>query len=285
MSNTKNNLTYKRNNKIKNGLLALLIYSGVFVFISPFFMMVSVAVKSPYEALTSPSSWPTEIHLENFGQAWETMDFTSAFLNSFYVTFFAVGGIVIFGCMASYVIGKSTFKPFNKLYVFFVAGIMIPFQTSLVPLVQLVSALGLSNTRTGLVLIYWGRTLPLAMFLYIGFVRSMNKDITEAAAIDGASVWTTFWKIVFPMLTPITTTVIIVNSLWIWNDYLLPSLVVSKSKLRTIPLSQFYFNGSYGKQWQLTFSAYILGMIPILILYIFLQKYIIKGIAAGAVKG
>lgn len=272
----------KKKRHIIEELLMILL---VLIFLTPFYMMFFVSVKTPAEALLSPSTIPKEFHFENYIEAWKIMNYASAFRNSMIVTVLSILGTVVFSGMAAGVIAKIQRKIYNFLYLFFVAGIMVPFYTSLVPIVQMVNHMGLINTHIGLVLVYWGRTLPMATFLYVGFVRSVSNELVESASIDGANFWVIYWKILFPILKPITTTIIILNTLWIWNDFLLPSLIISKEELRTIPLSQYYFYGEYGTQWQLAFAAYILAMIPVLIIYIFLQKNIIKGISAGAVKG
>ncbi len=277
--------TLNKQKKYKNIAIEIIIIALVLLFLSPFYMMFFVSVKSASEALLSPSTIPTEFHFSNYAEAWGIMNYPKAFLNSLLITVPSVLGTITFAGMAGVVIVKSKSKLFNSLYFLFVCGIMVPFYTSLVPIIQIVSNLGITNTYLGPIFVYWGRTLPMAVFLYVGFIKGIPNELVESASIDGANLWTTYWKILFPMLKPITATSIIVNTLWIWNDFLLPSLLISKEALRTIPLSQYAFYGEYGTQWQLAFAAYVLSMIPVLVIYMFLQKHIIKGIAAGAVKG
>ncbi|MFI3169564.1 MAG: carbohydrate ABC transporter permease [Faecalibacterium sp.] len=267
-------------------IFEIIMIALVLGFLYPFFIMFFVSVKSAREALLSPSSFPSEFHFENYAYVWETMNFSRIFFNSFFVTGLSVLGIVVLAGMAGYVIAKTNTKFYKFLYLFILSGIMIPFYTCLVPVIKLATQLGFTNSLIGLVIIYWGRSLPMATFLYVGFIRGIPNEIIESATVDGANLWVCYWRVVFPMLKSITSTIVILNALSIWNDFLLPSLLISKSAYRTLPLCQYYFQqGEFGSAWQYSFSAYILAMVPILILYIFLQKYIIKGISAGAVKG
>lgn len=256
------------------------------VILYPFVMALGVSVKSPMEALLSPETFPTEFHFENYAEAWEIMDYPTIFLNTTFITVAGVLGIVFITGLAGYVIAWSRCKRFyNFIYVFFLCGMMVPFYTALVPLVKLMSDLHLTNSRLGMVIYYWGRNVPMAVFLYVGFIRGISGEIMEAAEIDGANRWSIYWRIMFPLMKPITSTILILDGMSLWNDFLFPRMMLTKSALRTISLSQYYFTGELGTQYHLAFSAYILTMLPIMIAYFCLQKYIIKGVASGAVKG
>jgi raffinose/stachyose/melibiose transport system permease protein len=156
---------------------------------------------------------------------------------------------------------------------------------TLSPLIKLMKDLGLMNSIIGVALAYVGRGLPFAIFLYVGFIRGIPTEIMESAVIDGCPAAKLYWKIVFPIMKPVTATLIILDALWIWNDFLFPLLTLTLETNRTIPLSQYRFYGMYSTQYELAFSAYLIGMLPLIVLYIFFQKHIIKGIVAGAVKG
>lgn len=272
--------------KWKRAVIELVMIAVTAITLYPFLIMIFVSLKSTKEALISPNSIPTELHFENFVEAWNIMDYGSVFFNTLFITIFGLIGIVIFSGMAAYIIAISKHKKFyNFVYLFFLCGIMIPFYTALVPLVKLMTDIHLTNSLLGMVIYYWGRNMPMAVFLYVGFVRGISGEIIEAGKIDGAGTMVLFWKILFPILKPITTTIIVLDALNLWNDFLFPRLMLTQSDLRTIALSQFYFTGEYGSKWELAFAAYLLTIIPILILYFMLQKNIIKGVAAGAVKG
>ncbi|MNI78464.1 L-arabinose transport system permease protein AraQ [compost metagenome] len=155
----------------------------------------------------------------------------------------------------------------------------------MIPLVKVVSTLGIQNSRLGIIICYFGFGTMLSVFLYHGYVKSIPKEIEESAVVDGCSPYGVFWKIVFPLLKPMTVTVLLLNSLWIWNDFLLPLLVLSSPDLRTIPLAASSFFAQYTKQWDLGLASLVLGVIPIVIFFLSMQKHIIEGITAGSVKG
>ncbi|QHQ59611.1 ABC transporter permease subunit [Anaerocolumna sedimenticola] len=272
--------------KIKALIMELIMILVACIILYPFLIMIFVSLKSTKEALLNPNSFPSEFHFENFPKAWEIMNYDRVFANTFLITAFSLLGIVIISGLAGYIIAWSKHKKFyNIMYVFFLLGIMIPFYTALVPLVKLMSDIKMTNSIFGMILYYSGRNIPMAVFLYVGFIRGVSGEILEAGKIDGANIWKLYWRVLFPILKPITTTIIILDALHIWNDFLFPRLMLTKTNLRTIALSQFYFTGEYGNKWELAFAAYLLTILPILILYFVMQKNIIKGVAAGAVKG
>lgn len=276
----------KRHKKHRNpvGLIFTLICAaGVFY---PFFILLTGSVKSTKEALISPNSLPTEIHLENFVKAWISMDFTRVLANTVFITVLSVAGGIIFTAFAAYPIGLSRHRKFyNFLYYLFLCGIMIPFYTALVPLVKLMNDLHMTNSLLGMVVYYVGRRMPMNVFLYVGFVRGVSSEILEAGEIDGAGLWKLFWKILFPLMKPITVTIMLLDSMATWNDFLMPKIMLSTKVNRTITLAQYFFRSENNNKWELTFAAYILTLLPIMIFYFAFQKNIVKGVAAGAVKG
>jgi raffinose/stachyose/melibiose transport system permease protein len=166
----------------------------------------------------------------------------------------------------------------------FVAAMVIPFQSIMIPLVKVAGNLNLLNSIWGIVIMYLGFGSGMTIFLYHGFIKGIPVELEEAAIIDGCSRLGVFWRIVFPLLKPITVTVVILNSLWIWNDFLLPSLVLQDPELRTIPLATFFFFGQYTKQWDLALAALVISIIPLLIFFFAMQKHIVKGITSGSIK-
>jgi raffinose/stachyose/melibiose transport system permease protein len=162
---------------------------------------------------------------------------------------------------------------------------MIPLYTVLVPLVQLSKNLGLMNSEIGLCIIYMGTYMPFAVFLFVGFIKGIPNEIIEAATIDGCTVFKTFWVIVFPLLKPIVATMFILDFLGTWNQFLLPLLSLSDPSKQTVTLAMYAFFSGYGAQWQLAFAGYIIALSPLVVIYLFLQRYIVKGIMTGAVKG
>ncbi|SEU02636.1 carbohydrate ABC transporter permease [Paenibacillus sp. NFR01] len=259
-------------------LLALL-------FLSPFYFLLANSVKSFGEILKNAASWPSEFVWSNYSKAWELARFSEAFRNSIIITIISVLLIALFSAMAAYRMVRAD-NWFNRLLLLlFVAAMVVPFQTIMIPILKTVNVLGVNNTIAGLIICNLGLSIPMAIFLFHGFIKSVPLEIEEAATVDGCNPVTVFFRIVLPLLKPMLMTIIVLNALGIWNDYLLPSLILQAPNLRTIPLATFSFFGQYTKQWDMALPALTLGVAPIVIFYLFMQRYIVEGIAAGSVKG
>ncbi|NLP51891.1 carbohydrate ABC transporter permease [Bacillus sp. RO1] len=254
------------------------------LFLIPFYFVIINSVKSFSEILIDAAALPTEILFSNYAKVWEIIQFPRAFWNSLIITVLSNIGIVVISSMAAWKMVRTPGKFSKILFIIIVSAMVIPFQTVMIPLMKLGGALNLINSIPGIVVMYFGFGVPLSLFLYHGFVKTVPVEIEEAARIDGCSQFGVFWRIVFPLLKPITVTVVILNTLWIWNDYLLPLLVLQTAELRTIPLATSSFFAQYTKQWDMGLAALMLGIAPIIIFFLFLQRHIIKGIAAGSVK-
>lgn len=261
----------------------IMIIIGI-IYLVPFYFVVVNSVKSFAEILINASALPNEIMWSNYSVAAERIQFFKVFRNSLVITVLSNVVIVVFCSMAAYKLVRSGSKLSNFIFIMFVAAMVIPFQSIMIPLIRVTSKLGLLNSIHGIVTMYLGFGSGLAIFLYHGFIKSIPVELEEAAIIDGCSPFGVFWRIVFPLLKPITVTLVILNSLWIWNDFLLPLLVLQDTNLRTIPLATFYFFGEYTKQWDLALAALVLGIIPLLIFFFMMQKHIIKGIVQGSIK-
>ncbi|HOJ64061.1 MAG TPA: carbohydrate ABC transporter permease [Spirochaetota bacterium] len=211
--------------------------------------------------------------------------FPRVFFNTLIITVFSVVGIVITSAMAAYALVRNEYRLSWIIFLLFTFSMVVPFQSIMVPLVETAKGLGLNNTLWGLILIYIGLGSPMAIFMYHGFIKAIPKELEESAAIDGAGPFTIFFRIVFPLLTPITATIVILNVLWIWNDFLLPLIILQSKELRTIQLAQYSFFGAYSKEYGLALASLVTSAAPIIIFYLIMQKYIIKGITSGAVKG
>ncbi|MNO42573.1 L-arabinose transport system permease protein AraQ [compost metagenome] len=255
------------------------------IFLAPFYFLFANSVKSFGEILSNAASWPTQFYWSNYAKAWELAKFSVAFKNSVIITVISVILITLFSAMAAYRMVRSDSK-FNRiLLMLFVAAMVVPFQTIMIPVLKVVNTLGVNNSVVGLLLTNLGLSLPLAIFLFHGFVKSIPLEIEEAATVDGCNPITVFFRIVLPLLKPMMMTIIVLNALAIWNDYLLPSLILQKPELRTIPLATYSFFGQYTKQWDMALPALAIGILPIVAFYLLLQRYIVEGIAAGSVKG
>lgn len=255
------------------------------MFLSPFYFLLVNSVKSLGDIMVNAADWPNQFNWSNYARAWEMTRFPEAFTNSIIITVISNLLIALLSAMAAYRLVRSN-TMFNRfVFMMFVSAMVIPFQSIMIPLLKVVSWLGVNNSMVGLILAYMGLGIPLSIFLFHGFVKSIPMEIEEAATVDGANSYSVFTRIVLPMLKPMMVTVIILNCLWIWNDYLLPSLILQSPHLRTIPLATFAFFGQYSKQWDLALPALVLGILPIIIFFLSLQRYIVEGVVAGSVKG
>ncbi|KRE53673.1 carbohydrate ABC transporter permease [Paenibacillus sp. Soil522] len=278
----------ERAEKYNVGLLVLEIIIVIIglLFLSPFYFVLVNSVKTLGEILVDAASMPLTYHWNNYVKVWDIIEFPKVMFNSFQITVISVAGIVLISSMTAYrLVRRPTL--FNKiLFNVFVASMIIPFQSVMLQLVRITSLLELRGNLLGIVVCYLGFGLALSVFLFHGFIKTVPLEIEEAAVVDGCTPYGVFFKIVFPLLRPIMATIIILNSLWIWNDYLLPVLVIGGNKeLLTIPLAITRFFGQYTKQWDMALAGLTIGIAPIIVFFLALQKYIVEGITAGSVKG
>lgn len=253
------------------------------IFFFPVLMAVINSFKTRGEILASAIALPSAPTFANYAAVIEATDFVKVFFNSCLVT---GGGIVLnllVSALAGYALARWRSKWANMLTLFFLSSMFVPFHTIMIALLTTARDLKLTGHIWGLILIYCGLQCPIPIFLIKGFVHSVPRELEEAAMIDGCGTVRLFLSIVLPMLKPILATVSVLNVLWIWNDYLLPYLILGKPL--TIPLSQMYFYGQYNQQWHLIMAGFVVSTIPVVIFFLFMQKYIINGIASGAVKG
>lgn len=262
--------------------LGMLAVAAIFLF--PFYVFLTVALKTPAELARSPLALPSDPALANFTEAWQRGDLGTAMVNSVVVTSLSVVLLVACGSLAAYVLARRGTRLSYGTYLLFLLGLMIPLQLGMVPLYQLMRDLNLLQTYTSLIIFEIGHQLPLAVFLYAGFLRALPRDYEEAARVDGAGSLAVFRRIVFPLLRPVTGTVVILSAINIWNDFLTPLLYVGGSPQQTLPVAIFAFRGEFASQWQVIFAGMGIAIVPILVIYFLLQKYIIKGFASG-IKG
>ena len=277
--------------KEKSGLGRMLVYilltvTGI-MFLSPVLIVLVNSFKGKLYISDEPFSLPdseTFAGLSNYISGLEKTDFLSAFGWSLFITVFSVIAIVLFTSMTAWYIVRVKNKFTKALYYVFVFSMIVPFQMVMFTMTKTAGELGL-DTPWGIVLVYLGFGAGLAVFMFCGFLKSVPLEIEEAAMIDGCNPLQTFFMVVFPILRPTAITVAILNAMWIWNDYLLPYLLIG-SEYKTIPIAVQYLRGGYGSvEMGALMAMLVLSIIPIIIFYLFCQKYIIKGIVAGAVKG
>lgn len=256
------------------------------LFLIPFYFVLVNSVKTFAALSTNTAALPQVWIWKNYVRAWNIMHYPTVFMNSLIVTVFSIIGIILLSSMSGYRLVRHPSRFNQAVFTLYIAAMIVPFQSIMIPLMKVTSKLHLLNSRLGLIVSYWGFGVPLALFLFHGFIKSVPREIEESAVVDGCSPYGVFWKIVFPLLTPIIATVAILNALWIWNDFLLPFLLVNaRPELRTIPLSTFSFFGQYTKQWDLAMAALVLGITPVVAFFFLMQKRIVEGVTAGAIKG
>lgn len=254
------------------------------LYVTPFLLVLLNSFKSTKEFIQNPLALPVQLHWSNFVDASIKMNFLHAFINSFIITVVSVLLITVFSAMTAYSFVRHHWKINQYLFYLMIASMIIPFQAIMIPLVKIYGSLGLMNNKWALIYMYLGFGSSLAVFIYHGFIKSIPKELEEAAMIDGCSRFQAFFKIVFPLLKPTTMTIAILDILWIWNDYLLPSLVLITPAQRTLPLSTFYFFGTYTVNYGLLMAGLLLSILPLIVVFVFMQKYIIKGIMQGSIK-
>lgn len=265
------------------------------VMLSPFFLVIINAAKKSADIVISPVSLPSEWSqlFTNFSNVINNQSFNywNSFFSSLLITVVSLALLTVFSSMAAWVLVRNKTKWSSFIFMIFVSAMVIPFQVVMLPLLStfknLSSFLGISMLQSykGVIFAYLGFGGSMSVFILHGFIKGIPYELEEAAWIDGCSPEKTFFKVVFPLLKPIQVTVLILNGIWIWNDYLLPSLMLGlNGKIKTLPVAVSSFVGSYVKQWDLILSAAFLAMVPVIILFIFAQKQIMQGMVEGAIK-
>jgi len=258
------------------------------LYMFPFIMIIINAFKSKRDIVKEPLALIGEkgVSFDNFMNAFRKMNFMNALNNSLFITIISVFLIVILSSMTAYLFVRTNWLVCRIVFALMIFSMVIPFQVVMIPEVSIYGNIfGLLNRRTTLIFMHLGFSVSLAVFMYHGFIRTgIPISLEEAAEIDGASRLQTFFKVVFPLLKSTTATIIILYALGLWNDFLLPSLVLGKKPLFTLPLAARSFYGTYSSDLNLIMAALVMTVIPIIILYIVLQKYIVEGVVAGAVK-
>ena len=253
------------------------------LFVSPVFILVNSSFKSLQDIYINVLALPKQLSFQNYTKAFKEMDYVKAFMNSFAITCISTALIIFISSMAAWVLVRYKTRTSKILFLMFAAVQLIPFQCVMLPLVDIMSKLHLMN-RPGLVFMYMGFGCAMSIILFHGFIKNIPIELEEAPIIDGCNMVQTFINIVLPLLKGIIATVAVINVMWIWNDFLLPSLVINKNGMQTLPLRTYLFFGQFTKKWDLATASLMLCMIPIVLFYLSCQKYIVKGITAGVGK-
>jgi raffinose/stachyose/melibiose transport system permease protein len=250
----------------------------------PLYFTVVTALKTPDQLGGSGFGLPEDIRWSNFSDAWNLTNFPSALMNSALITVGAVVLTLLTNSLVAYAIARNMHRRFFKgLYFYFVSALFVPFPIIMLPVVKQTSLLGLDN-QAGLILLYVVYGLAFNIFLYVGFLRSVPKELEEAARTDGAGTWTIFWRVIFPVLMPMNATVGILTCLWAWNDFLLPLVILSDPSAQTLPLAQYIFQSQFNTNYTVAFASYLMALAPVLLVYVFAQRWVISGVMRGSVK-
>ena len=271
-----------------NKILTILLIIGTITIFFPLYMAVIIAFKKPSEmtndvagALSLPKSWS----FSNFSEAMQVTDFWHSLGNSLLITLVTIVLAILIHSIAGYVIGRGMrkIKGFKFIYFYIVSGMFVPFSILMMPLVKQTAQMGIGN-RFGVIVLYLVFYMPMNVLLYSGYLKNIPEAMEEAANIDGASTWTTYWRVIFPMMKPMHATVAILTALGTWNDVMTPLVIMSGTGQNTLPLAQLNFQSQFGTNYNLAFASYLLALLPILIFYLICQKQILNGVVNGAVK-
>ncbi len=284
-------------NRIKIGKIvaeaATLVLFLAFLF--PFFLVLINSAKTAFEVTQYPLVMPTDwgTLFQNVATIWTSSNirYPASLVSSIIITSVSLLAISLLSSQAAWALVRTKTKTSNIIFFIFVAAMVIPFQIVMFPLLSWlrtitgITGIRLLRTYAGMILCYVGFGVSLSIFMYHGFIKSIPVELEEAATIDGCTRAEIFYKIIFPILSPIHATVLVLNGIWIWNDFLLPLLVLGKGNaIQTIPLAVSNFAGAFVKQWDLILTAILLAMIPVVICFLLAQKYIVKGMVAGSIK-
>jgi raffinose/stachyose/melibiose transport system permease protein len=262
----------------------VLIYAGLVVFLSPFLIVILNSFKKTQFFVENPVAWPDPFQFSNYVDAFHKMNFLQGFVNTALVTVLSVLVIILFSSMTGYLFVRFDWKVNKVLFFIMLAAMTVPFQVIMIPLVMIYGNLGLLDSKGILIFMYMGFGVPLGVFTFHGFIKGISYELEESSFLDGCSRFRTFFQIVFPLLRPVVVTLVVLDVLWVWNDYLLPSLVLLSPGNRTLPLSTYAFFSSYSVDYGPLMSGLVMTIIPVLVLYLILQDHVIKGISEGALK-
>ena len=277
-----NNSKIIRNTKKSLSIFFKLVF--ITVYISPLYLFFMIAVKTPAEFKKNMYSFPKKFAIDNFITAINDSNYLTLFKNSTFITIVSVLLLVIVATMAAYPISRIKSKFYSSLNLFFLAGLMVPIQMIMLPLYKIMIAFKLINTHWGLILINIGGAIPFSVFLIGGFLKTIPREIEEAAFIDGASKTQSFRLIILPLARPGILTLIVLQSIFFWNDFLLPLIFLKSIEKQTIMVGIYNFVGEYVTEWNFIFALVSISILPIMVLYLIFQRHIVEGIVAGSIK-
>lgn len=264
-------------------LTALMAFLSLGVLL-PVYLAIVTALKTPDQLGGSGFSLPSDVRWSNFSDAWSLTDFPQTAFNSLVITVGSVVLTLLTNSMVAYAIARQLHRwQFKGLFLYFVSALFVPFPILMLPVAKLTAQLRLDN-QVGLILLYVVYGLSFNVFLYVAYIKTIPSELEEAARIDGASTWQIFWSVIFPLLMPMNATVGILTCLWVWNDFLLPLVIVSDPGGATLPLVQYVFQTEFSTNYPVAFASYLMAMAPLVLVYLVAQRWVISGVTRGAVK-
>lgn len=279
-------MTIQKKRTLHKILLILVLIAATCFYIYPVFLMFMNSFKPFGEIVSDAIALPSRPAWENYSYVIKKIKYFKLFMNNVVITTTGIIGIVAFSSIAAYILDRRKSRYSRIAYTIIITPMLIPFQTIMITLLKSMNVLHLSGSKLGLGVQYWGFGIPMATFIFYNFMKTIPKEIDESAIIDGASTFRTFRSIIFPLLKSVTVTVIVLDVMWIWNDFLLPLLMVNSSnETKTLVLAAYTFVGQMNTKWHYAMTAMVLAVVPSILIFISLQKYIVDGVVAGAVKG
>jgi raffinose/stachyose/melibiose transport system permease protein len=275
----------KSGNRFYEIVLFLVTLLLAVVFFFPIFFNLMSAFKSNPEIMRDAIAFPKSLYLDSFKYLLTETDYPRAIVNSVILTVISIVFMILVIPMAGYAIERSSARWTKFVFLYFLAGMMIPFQAYMIPLFKELKMIGMYGHLAGPVIIYISGSVGFGALLYTSFLKGVPREIEESAEIDGCSKYGIFSRIVFPLLGPCTASMVVLNGLGIWNDFLMPMLVLPSGKPKTMIVEIFYYVGEFSSRWDMIFAGTAMSVVPILIVFLLLQKYFVKGIATGAIKG
>lgn len=275
----------KKKINVKKLLFEIIMIIIAVLFVSPAWIVLANSFKPLGEILTNTFGMPKKLYLDNFKYVLENMNYAKVFMNTVTICVFAIGITVILSAMCAYRLSRWNNKISNAIMLILMASMTVPFQSIMLPFAKICKSLNLTDSIPGIILVLVPLYCPMAVFIFQGFIKAIPKEIEEAAEMDGCGKVATFFRIIFPLLKPAISSIVVLFTLQMWNDFTLPLIMLQSEKKKTITTTVYSFFSAYSMRWDYALTSLALSILPLVIFFLFMQKYIISGIIAGAVKG
>ena len=265
-------------------IFQIMLISYALMILFPLFNMIISSFKTTREIFKEPYAMPSEWQFSNYAEVWGKGGFGRYFFNSIITTTVSIALVLIFGSMASFGIARYKFRLATPLFIVFLAGIMLPLKAAIIPLFLMIKKMNLMDTRLALILVFTAMSMPSTVFILVGFMKTIPSELENAARIDGANDFQIYRRVIMPLTAPSIALVTIYNAVPVWNDFFFPLVFTQSDRLKTLPLGMSVFFGQYQISWHLLFASLSIAILPMLVLYLFMSRYFIKGMTAGAIK-